>query len=102
MHLFKIIIVFYFGFTLNCSAQNILENGFKEHYDSVKQVVLPLIGRKLGILDFEKLQNPEPIFQLTNLLPILNLALISLSFSAGIFIIEIMIFNYFQIIFKRK
>ena len=88
-------ILFYFHFEF--SAQNILEQGFNQHYLSIRQIVLPLIGRKLGILDFEKLQNPEPKLKLTNLLPILNLATFSLLFSAGIFFIEIMIIN-----FKKK
>ena len=97
MHLLKIITVF-FLFYIKFSAQNVLEKGFKEHYVSVGHIVLPLIGRNLGILNFEKLENPEPQFQLTNLLPNFNLALILLSFSTGVFIIEIMI----KIISKRK
>ena len=86
-----------FSFYFEFSTQNILEQGFNQHYLSIRQIVLPLIGRKLGILNFEKLQNPKPKFKWTNLVPILYLAIYSLLFSAGIFTIEIMIIN-----FKRK
>lgn len=89
----RILFSFYFEF----SAQNILEQGFNQHYSSIRQIVLPLIGRKVGILDFEKLQNPETKFQLIHLLSIINLALILLSFSAVTFIVE-----NIKVIFKRK